>query len=139
MRQLAGGRDLINTPAADMGPEALHKAASDLAAEHGASLRAIVGEDLLRENYPMIHAVGRAAHQAPRLVEFEWGDPSHARLALIGKGITFDTGGVNIKSATGARIMKKDMGGAAHALALSSMIMASSLPVRLHCLLISRL
>lgn len=129
------GRDLINTPAADMGPEALHKAASDLAAEHGASLRAIVGEDLLRENYPMIHAVGRAAHQAPRLVEFEWGDPSHPRLALIGKGITFDTGGVNIKSATGARIMKKDMGGAAHALALSSMIMASSLPVRLHCLI----
>lgn len=129
------GRDLINTPAGDMGPAALHKAASDLAAEFGASLKATVGEDLLRENYPMIHAVGRAAHEAPRLIEFEWGDPSHPRLALVGKGITFDTGGVNIKSASGARIMKKDMGGAAHALALASMIMASRLPIRLHCLI----
>lgn len=127
-------RDLINMPASDMGPEALHKAASDLAEEYEASLTAIVGEDLLSENYPMIHAVGRAAHEAPRLIEFEWGDPSHPRLAVIGKGITFDTGGLNIKSATGARIMKKDMGGAAHALALSKMIMANKLPIRLHCL-----
>jgi len=101
-------RDLINTPASDMGPAALE---------------------------PMIHAVGRAAHEPPRLVEIEWGDPSHPRLAIIGKGITFDTGGVNMKSATGARLMKKDMGGAAHALALSHMIMATNLPVRLHCLL----
>jgi leucyl aminopeptidase len=127
-------RDLINTPAGDMGPVALHKAAESLAAEYGADVTVTIGEDLLEENLPMIHAVGRAAHEEPRLVEFEWGDPSHPRLALIGKGITFDTGGVNIKSAAGARIMKKDMGGAAHALALSKMIMANNLPIRLHCL-----
>lgn len=129
------GRDLINTPAGDMGPEALHQAATDLAAKYDANLRDTVGPELLAKNFPMIHAVGRAAHEAPRLVEIEWGDPSHPRLAIIGKGITFDTGGVNIKSASGARIMKKDMGGAAHALALSSMIMATGLPVRLHCLI----
>ena len=95
-------RDLINTPAGDMGPEALHQAAADLANEYGASQTVTIGEDLLSENYPMIHAVGRAAHEAPRLVEFEWGNPDHPRLALIGKGITFDTGGLNIKSAVGA-------------------------------------
>lgn len=129
------GRDLINTPASDMGPVALHQAAVTLAETHGATLSAIIGEDLIAQNYPMIHAVGRAAHEAPRLVELEWGDPSHPRLAIIGKGITFDTGGVNMKSAAGARLMKKDMGGAAHALALTAMIMAARLPVRLHCLL----
>lgn len=128
-------RDLINTPAGDMGPIALHKAAEDLAQEYGASVTATVGEDLLSENYPMIHAVGRAAHEAPRLVEFEWGDPSHPRLAVVGKGITFDTGGLNIKGASGARLMKKDMGGAAHALALAKLIMANDLPIRLHCLI----
>lgn len=128
------GRDLINTPAGDMGPVALHQAAADLAETHGATLSATIGDDLITQNYPMIHAVGRAAHEAPRLVELEWGDPSHPRLAIIGKGITFDTGGVNMKSASGARLMKKDMGGAAHALALSAMIMAARLPVRLHCL-----
>lgn len=128
-------RDLINTPAGDMGPVALHQAAVDLAERHGADVSAIIGDTLLEQNYPMIHAVGRAAHEAPRLVELEWGDESHPRLAIIGKGITFDTGGVNMKSASGARLMKKDMGGAAHALALASMIMASKLPVRLHCLL----
>lgn len=128
-------RDLINTPAGDMGPVALEQAAFDLADKFEATVTSIVGEDLLEQNYPMIHAVGRAAHEAPRLVEFEWGDPSHPRLAVIGKGITFDTGGVNMKSASGARLMKKDMGGAAHALALSHLIMATNLPVRLHCLL----
>jgi len=128
------GRDLINTPAGDMGPAALHAAAKDLAADYGASVKATIGEELLEKNLPMIHAVGRAAHEAPRLVEFEWGNPDHPRLALVGKGITFDTGGVNIKSASGARIMKKDMGGAAHALALAKMIMANNLPVRLHVL-----
>ena len=127
-------RDLINTPASDMGPVALHKAAKNLADEYSAQFMATIGEDLLKHNLPMIHAVGRAAHEEPRLVEFKWGDPSHPRLALIGKGITFDTGGVNIKSAAGARIMKKDMGGAAHALALAKMIMANNLPIRLHCL-----
>lgn len=127
-------RDLINTPAGDMGPAALHKAAEDLAGEYGAEVSVTIGDDLLKENLPMIHAVGRAAHEAPRLVEFEWGDSAHPRLAIIGKGITFDTGGLNIKSAAGARIMKKDMGGAAHALALAKMIMANNLPIRLHCL-----
>lgn len=129
------GRDLINIPAGDMGPEALHQAAQDLADKHDASFSAVVGKDLLEQNYPMIHAVGRAAHEDPRLVEIEWGDSSHPRLAIVGKGITFDTGGVNMKGASGARLMKKDMGGAAHALALSSMIMAARLPIRLHCLL----
>ncbi len=127
-------RDLINLPAGDMGPVALHKAATDLAAEYGAVSTDVIGEELLTQNYPMIHAVGRAAHEAPRLVEFEWGDPSHPRLAVVGKGITFDTGGLNIKGATGARLMKKDMGGAAHALALSKLIMQNNLPIRLHCL-----
>jgi len=87
------GRDLINTPAGDMGPEALHAATQTLAGEYGVTATAVVGDDLLANNYPMIHAVGRAAHEAPRLVEFEWGDPSHPRLALVGKGITFDTYG----------------------------------------------
>ena len=129
------GRDLINTPAADMGPIGLHKAAKNLAETYGAKIEAIIGDDLVDQNYPMIHAVGRAAHEEPRLVELHWGDDSHPRLALIGKGITFDTGGVNMKSAAGARIMKKDMGGAAHAMALAAMIMATNLPVRLHLLL----
>ena len=129
------GRDLINTPAGDMGPVALARSARDLAQDHGASYSEVVGDELLEQNYPMIHAVGRAAHEPPRLVELEWGDPDHPRLAVIGKGITFDTGGVNMKGAAGARLMKKDMGGAAHALALSHMIMAAKLPIRLHCLL----
>ena len=129
------GRDLINTPASDMGPKGLHKAAKNLAKTYGGKIEAVVGKDLLKENYPMIHAVGRAAHESPRLVELHWGDDDHPRLALIGKGITFDTGGVNMKSAAGARIMKKDMGGAAHAMALAAMIMATNLPVRLHLLL----
>ncbi len=129
------GRDLINTPASDMGPKALHREAKNLAKTHGAEFKAIVGKDLLKQNYPMIHAVGRAAHEKPRLLEIIWGDASHPSLALIGKGITFDTGGLNIKSAAGARIMKKDMGGAAHALALAEMIMAQGLPVHLHVFL----
>ena len=128
-------RDLINIPANDMGPAALEQAAQELAKDYGAQFSSIIGEDLLTQNYPMIHAVGRAAHQAPRLVEFEWGDAAHPRLALIGKGITFDTGGVNMKTANGARLMKKDMGGAAHALALAKLIMHNQLPIRLHCLL----
>jgi len=129
------GRDLINMPPNDMGPVALEEAALKLADEHNAEIVVTVGEDLLENNYPMIHAVGRAAHEPPRLVEIEWGDKDHPRLALIGKGITFDTGGVNIKSASSARLMKKDMGGAAHAIALAHMIMANNLPYRLHVLL----
>lgn len=126
------GRDLINTPANDMGPKALQAAAKKLAKAHDAQFKATVGNDLLDDNYPMIHAVGRAAHEKPRLLEIIWGDDKHPSLALVGKGITFDTGGLNIKSAAGARIMKKDMGGAAHVLALGEMIMATGLPVHLH-------
>ena len=135
IRAIHFGRDLINIPAGDMGPVALEEAAETLADNYGATKRVTKGDALLNENYPMIHAVGRAAHEEPRLVELEWGDPAHPRLALVGKGITFDTGGLNIKSATSARLMKKDMGGAAHALALAQMIMANKLPIRLHVLL----
>ncbi len=129
------GRDLINTPPNDMGPEALEAAARMMGEEYGAKISVIRGKELLDQNYPMIHAVGRAAHEEPRLVELEWGNPEHPRLAICGKGITFDTGGVNIKSASSARLMKKDMGGAAHAIALAKMIMAGQLKVRLHMLL----
>jgi len=129
------GRDLINTPAGDMGPKALHKEAKNLAKTHGAEFKATIGKDLLKQNYPMIHAVGRAAHEKPRLLEIIWGEENNPSLALVGKGITFDTGGVNMKSAAGMRIMKKDMGGAAHALALAEMVMANKLPVRLHVFL----
>ena len=129
------GRDLINTPSNDMGPNALEEAAQKLAHDHQAKISVVKGTDLLDQNYPMIHAVGRAAHEEPRLVEIEWGDKNNPRLAVLGKGITFDTGGVNIKSASSARLMKKDMGGAAHALALAHMIMANNLPYHLHVLI----
>lgn len=125
------GRDLINMPAGDMGPEALHEVCVALAEEYKAKHRAIIGDDLLTEKFPLIHAVGRAAHQAPRLVELRWGSKSDPHLALIGKGITFDTGGLNLKSAGSMRLMKKDMGGAATALALAEMIMSAKLPLRL--------
>jgi len=132
---IGNGRDLINTPAGDMGPDALHDETVKVAGRYGADVTATVGQDLLDNNFPMIHAVGRAAHEAPRLVEFKWGNPDDPKLTLVGKGITFDTGGLNIKSAAGARIMKKDMGGAAHAIALAEMVMAAELPVRLHVLI----
>jgi len=128
-------RDLINTPANDMGPDALGKIVAKTAEFYDANIKVTKGKELITERYPMVHAVGRAAHEEPMLVEFEWGETSHPRLAIVGKGITFDTGGLNIKSAAGAKIMKKDMGGAAHALALSKMIMANNLPIRLHCLI----
>lgn len=129
------GRDLINTPAGDMGPEQLHAETLKVAGRHGGKVTATVGDALLVENFPMLHAVGRAAHEEPRLVEFTWGKIGDPKLTLVGKGITFDTGGLNIKSAAGARIMKKDMGGAAHALTLADMVMAGKLPVRLHVLI----
>jgi leucyl aminopeptidase len=91
----------------------------------------VKGEDLLRENFPAIHAVGRASHRAPRLIELTWGDPSHPRLALVGKGVCFDTGGLDLKPSDGMRNMKKDMGGGAHAIALAGLVMARRLPVRL--------
>jgi leucyl aminopeptidase len=129
-------RDLVNTPTEDMGPAQLQAAAERVAEEHGAASRIIKGEDLAT-GYPLIHAVGRAASadRAPRLIEFEWGNPAHPRIAIIGKGVCFDTGGLDIKPASGMRLMKKDMGGGAHALALAQLIMAHRLPVRLHLLI----
>ncbi|MBX9745952.1 MAG: leucyl aminopeptidase family protein, partial [Hyphomonadaceae bacterium] len=124
-------RDLVNTPTNDMGPDALHAAAEAVAKENGASFEAIVGDDLIRQNYPLIHAVGRAAAQAPRLLHLTWGDAHAPRLAIVGKGVTFDTGGLDIKPASGMRMMKKDMGGAAHALALAQAVMQAGLKVKL--------
>ncbi|PTS88162.1 aminopeptidase [Caulobacter sp. HMWF009] len=126
-------KDMVNTPANDMGPLQIETIAREIAEQHGAELTVIRGDDLLEQNYPAVHAVGRAAvpHRAPRLLELTWGDPAHPVLALVGKGVVFDSGGLDIKPSTGMRLMKKDMGGAAHALALGRMVMAAGLPVRL--------
>jgi leucyl aminopeptidase len=128
-------RDLVNRPAADCGPNALEAEAKRIAKAHKAEITVTNGE-ALETGYPLIQAVGKAAmrEHAPRLIEIEWGDPRHPRIAIVGKGITFDSGGLDIKPASGMRIMKKDMGGAAHALALAELIMAAHLPVRLHML-----
>ena len=120
---VALGRDLINTPTNDMGPEALAEAALALGAKHGAKSRVIVGDALLAENFPLIHAVGRAAAQAPRLVEFEHGPEEGLRVTLVGKGVCFDTGGLDIKPSSAMALMKKDMGGAATALSLAAMLL----------------
>jgi leucyl aminopeptidase len=128
-------RDLINTPANDMGPEELETAARKLATLHDAKFKAIVGDDLLKENFPLIHAVGRAAVRAPRLLDFTWGSDKHPRVTLVGKGVCFDTGGLDIKPESGMLNMKKDMGGAATALALAHMIMSRKLEVRLRVLI----
>jgi leucyl aminopeptidase len=129
-------RDLVNTPAGDLGPAELEAVARAVASESGASLTVTAGK-ALAEGYPMIAAVGQAAtgDRAPRLIELEWGNPAHPRVAIVGKGVTFDTGGLDIKPSAGMRLMKKDMGGAAHALALALLIMKSRLPVRLHLLI----
>ena len=127
-------RDLINTPANDMGPEQLETAVRDIANRHGAAVSSIVGDDLLAENYPTIHAVGRAAANAPRLIDLVWGDESRPRLTLVGKGVCFDTGGLDLKPPAGMRLMKKDMGGAANMLGLAHMVMSAALPVRLRLL-----
>ena len=128
-------RDLVNTPAADMGPQQLEDVAGALAGSTGATLRVTRG-DALEQGFPLIAAVGRAADRAyaPRLIELEWGDPAHPRVAIVGKGVSFDSGGLDIKPASGMRLMKKDMGGAAHALALARLAMGANLPVRLHLL-----
>lgn len=129
-------RDLVNRPAGDMGPNALEAETRRVAKSYRAEV-AVIGGDALESGYPLIHAVGKAAmrEHAPRLIELHWGDDRHPRVAIVGKGITFDSGGLDIKPASGMRIMKKDMGGAAHALALAEMIMAAHLPVRLHLLI----
>lgn len=134
-RAVATVRDLVNTPAEDMGPNALEAHAEKLAKRFDAKFTVTRG-DALEQDFPMIHAVGRAATRdhAPRLIEIEWGDESHPRLAIVGKGVCFDSGGLDIKSASGMKLMKKDMGGAAHALALAELIMDARLAVRLHML-----
>ncbi|MEO9130584.1 MAG: leucyl aminopeptidase family protein [Sphingomonas sp.] len=129
-------RDLVNIGASDLGPAELEAEAHALAEAYGATLHVTKGEALAK-GYPMIQAVGQAAAKGrePRLIELEWGDPKHPRIALIGKGVCFDSGGLDIKPSSGMRLMKKDMGGAAHALALASLVMAAHLKVRLHLLI----
>nr|WP_244444281.1 leucyl aminopeptidase family protein [Lutibaculum baratangense] len=128
-------RDLINTPSSDMGPEELETAARDLAARHGAAVEVVTGEALLEANLPMVHAVGRASTRAPRLIDLRWGDPDARAVTIVGKGVCFDTGGLDIKPHAGMLLMKKDMGGAAAALGLAHMIMATGLNLRLRVLI----
>lgn len=129
-------RDLVNTPAADLGPAELAAAVRTLGEAHGAAVTVTSGRDL-ETGYPMIHAVGKAAAQGrePRLIELVWGNPAHPKIALVGKGVCFDSGGLDIKPSAGMRLMKKDMGGAAHALGLAALVMEAHLPVRLHLLI----
>ncbi len=128
-------RDWVNTPTEDMGPQQLEDAARALVNAHGGELEVIAGDELLEQNFPTIHAVGRASHRAPRLIALRWGKADAPHLALVGKGVCFDTGGLDLKPADGMRNMKKDMGGAAHALALAGLVMAQQLPVRLTLLI----
>jgi leucyl aminopeptidase len=123
-------RDLINTPSNDMGPEQLAVAAENLARRFGANFVSIVGDDLV-DHFPLIHAVGMASPRAPRLIDFIWGDPGHPKVTLVGKGVCFDTGGLDLKPSSGMLIMKKDMGGAANVLALALMVMDAGLKIRL--------
>lgn len=127
-------RDLINTPANDLGPAEIEAAIRELGRECDATVVSIVGDDLLARNFPMIHAVGRASPRAPRLVDLVWGDASHPKVTLVGKGVAFDTGGLNLKPDASMLLMKKDMGGAASAIAAARMIMLAGLPVRLRLL-----
>ncbi|WP_019222201.1 leucyl aminopeptidase family protein [Bartonella rattaustraliani] len=128
-------RDLINTPANDMNPEALEKEAYQLGKTYNAHVESIRGDELLTHNFPMIHAVGRAGGSAPRLIDLRWGQESHPKITLVGKGVTFDTGGLDIKSANNMLPMKKDMGGGAHVLGLAKLIMDAKLPFRLRVLI----
>lgn len=130
-RAVYAARHLINTPAADMGPEALQAAVQNLADRHKAKLEIVCGDDLLTENYPMIHAVGRAAVEAPRLLDLVWGDEAAPKVTLIGKGVCFDTGGLNLKPGNYMELMKKDMGGAALAISLADALMDAGLNIRL--------
>ena len=132
---VALARDLINTPANDLGPAELEDAARSLASKHGGKAASVVGDDLLTQNFPLIHAVGRASPRAPRLVDFTWGDPAAPKITLVGKGVCFDTGGLDLKPSSGMLIMKKDMGGAASVLGAAHMIMDAGLKVRLRVLI----
>ena len=124
-------RDMVNTPSEHMGPQDIQDIIASLAKQHKAKLKVIAGDDLLKQNFPAIHAVGRASHRAPRLVELRWGKKEHPLLAVVGKGVTFDTGGLDLQPADGMRNMKKHMGGSAHAVALAQLIMEQKLPVQL--------
>jgi len=128
-------RDLVNTPSNDMGPAELELAARQLAERFGARFNCIAGDDLVERNFPLIHAVGMASTRAPRLIDFSWGDPAHPRVTLVGKGVCFDTGGLDLKPSSGMLMMKKDMGGAANILALAQMVMDAKLKVRLRVLI----
>ena len=127
-------RDLINTPSSEMGPGELAAAANDMAGRFDADCSVVVGDDLLRDDYPMIHAVGRASVRKPRLIDITWGKPKSPKITLVGKGVCFDTGGLDLKPSSGMLMMKKDMGGAAHVLALGQLIMANRLDIRLRIL-----
>jgi len=124
-------RDLVNTPTEQLGPDQLEQIVREIGERHGAQIEVISGDDLLTRNFPAIHAVGRGSHRAPRLIALRWGADSDPHIAIVGKGVCFDTGGLNIKTADGMRNMKKDMGGAAHAIALAELIMARKLPLRI--------
>ncbi len=128
-------RDLINTPPADMMPEHLSVCTQELAQQFSAEFNEIVGDDLLTENYPTIHTVGRASCHQPRLLDLRWGDKNAPKVTLVGKGVCFDSGGLDLKPAAGMRFMKKDMGGAAHVLGLAQLIMANNLPINLRVLI----
>ena len=127
-------RDLITTPSSDMGPADLAAAAQEMAKKFKAKISVIVGDDLLKKNYPTIHAVGRASVRAPRLIDLTWGNANDPKVTLVGKGVCFDTGGLDLKPASGMLNMKKDMGGAATVMAVAAMVMACKLPVRLRLL-----
>jgi leucyl aminopeptidase len=139
VRRIADGvfltRDLVNTPTSDMGPDELEKAVRTLAGTYDAEVSVTRGDDLLKKNFPMIHAVGRASVGAPRLIDMIWGPENAPKVTLVGKGVCFDTGGLDIKPSSGMLLMKKDMGGAANVLGLASMIMAAGLKVRLRVLI----
>ncbi|OUS24669.1 leucyl aminopeptidase [Thalassotalea sp. 42_200_T64] len=128
-------RDLVNTPAADMMPEHLGQTALALVAQYGGQVEQIIGDDLLAQNYPTIHAVGRASVHQPRLIDLTWGKAGDPKVTLVGKGVCFDSGGLDIKPKAGMRNMKKDMGGAAHVLGLTQLIMSHNLPVQLRVLI----
>jgi leucyl aminopeptidase len=128
-------RDLINTPAGDLGPAELAAAARGVAERHGAELTVTVGDDLLAKNYPAVHAVGRASTKPPCLIDLRWGSPGDPKVTLVGKGVCFDSGGLDIKPSTGMKLMKKDMGGAATVLALAAMVMGAALKVRLRLMI----
>ena len=128
-------RDLINTPANDLGPAEIEESVSTLAKRFGAKMRTVVGDDLLKEKFPLVHAVGKASPRAPRLIDLRWGNAAHPKVALVGKGVVFDTGGLDIKPSSAMLLMKKDMGGAACAVGLAAMIMDAKLPISLRLII----